>query len=202
MNNSIENEAVRSNVRIHCLQPMKTVYLMLAAISASAALTSCEKAKPTADIGPPEVLVTEVIQREVPIIREWVGTLNGIQNAEVRARVTGYLEKIAYQQGGFVKKGDLLFEIDPRPFIAALDQAKADLQGAQATSIQVELDARRAKALFERNVISEEEYTDKTQTYQTKLAAVSAAQAAVEEAQLNLNYTRIISPLDGIAGQH
>lgn len=172
-----------------------------AAISAAAVLTSCEKPKLTAEAGPPEVLVTEVIQKEVPVIREWVGTMNGVQNAQVRARETGYLETISYQQGGYVKKGDLLFEIDPRPFIASLDQAKGQLQEAQATLLGVELDAKRAKELFQGKVISEQEYTNKTQAYQTKLAAVTAAQAAVDEAQLNLDYTKIVSPLDGIAGQ-
>ncbi len=126
---------------------------------------------------------------------------NGIQNAQVRARETGYLQKIAYQQGGYVKKGDLLFEIDPRPFIAALDQAEGQLQEAQATLLGVELDAKRAKELFDNKVISEQEYTNKTQAYQTKLATVSAAQAALDDAQLNLAYTKIESPLDGIAGQ-
>ena len=183
-------------------QPMKNVSLIYwTAISASLALTSCERLKPTAETSPPEVLVTKVIQREVPIIREWVGTLNGVQNAQVSARVTGYIQTIAYQQGGYVKKGDLLFEIDPRPFVAALDQAKGELQEAQATLLQVELDAKRAKELFDRKVISEEEYTDKTQIYQTKLAAVTAAQAAVQADQLNLYYTKVVSPLDGIVGK-
>jgi membrane fusion protein (multidrug efflux system) len=100
-----------------------------------------------------------------------------------------------------VKKGDLLFEIDPRPFIAALDQAKGQLAEAQATLLGVELDAKRAKELFEGKVISEQEYTNKTQAYQTKLAAVTAAQAAMDDAKLNLDYTKIVSPLDGIAGQ-
>lgn len=165
-------------------------------------LASCQKPpQSTTATAPPEVLVTEVVQKDVPIVREWVGTLNGIQNAQVRARATGYLQTIAYQQGGYVKKGDLLFEIDPRPYIAALDQAKGQLQEAQATLIGAQLDAKRAKELFQNKVISEQEYTNKTQDYQTKLAAVTAAQAAVDDAQLNLGYTKITSPLDGIAGQ-
>jgi RND family efflux transporter MFP subunit len=172
-----------------------------AAFFALTAFTSCKKPPAETLAGPPEVLVTEVVQRDVPLIRQWVGTLNGIQNAQVRARETGYLQTIAYQQGGYVKKGDLLFEIDPRPFIAALDQAKGQLAEAQATLVGVELDAKRAKELFAGKVISEQEYTNKTQAYQTKLAAVTAAQAAVDDAQLNLDYTKIVSPLDGIAGQ-
>src|ERR1700686_1388404 len=172
-----------------------------AALFILAAFTSCKKPAGETSASPPEVLVTEVVQKDVPLIRQWVGTLNGIQNAQVRARETGYLQTIAYQQGGYVKKGDLLFEIDPRPFIAALDQAKSQLAEAHATLLGVELDAKRAKELFAGKVISEQEYTNKTQEYQTKLAAVAAAQAAQDDAQLNLNYTKIVSPLDGIAGQ-
>src|SRR3984893_9261749 len=166
------------------------------------AFSSCQKPASTAlSTGPPEVLVTEVIQKEVPVIRQWVGTLNGSENADVRARTAGYLQKRGYQEGGPVKEGDLLFEIDARPFIAALDQAKGQLQEAQATLLGVELDAKRAKELFAGKVISEQEYTNKTQNYQTKLAAVAAAQAAVDNAQLNLDYTKVVSPLNGIAGQ-
>jgi membrane fusion protein (multidrug efflux system) len=179
----------------------KASLIYWAAISAVAALTGCEKPKAVVETGPPEVLVTDVIQGEVPVIQQWVGTLNGYENADVRARTTGYLLRKAYQEGGYVKAGDLLFEIDPRPFIATLDQAKGQLQEAKATMLGVELDAKRAKELFEGKVISEQEYTNKTQLYQTKLAAVAAAQAAVEEAQLNLDYTKVVSPLDGIAGQ-
>ena len=172
-----------------------------AALPVVIAFSSCQKPASTVSSGPPEVLVTEVVQKEVPLILQWVGTLNGSENADVRARTTGYLQQRAYQEGGYVKQGDLLFEIDPRPFVAALDQAKSQLQEAQATLLGVELDANRAKELFQGKVISEQEYTNKTQDYQTKLAAVAAAQAAVESAQLNLDYTKVVSPLDGIAGQ-
>jgi membrane fusion protein, multidrug efflux system len=173
-----------------------------AALSVLTAFSACEKRAPEAmSAGPPEVLITEVVQKEVPVFRQWVGTVNGIQNAEVRARTEGYLTTISYQQGGYVKQGDVLFLIDSRPFIAALDQAKGQLSEAQATLLGVELDAKRAKELFQQQVISEQEYTNKTQLYQTKLAAVAAAQAAMEQAQLNLDYTKIVSPLDGIAGQ-
>ena len=171
------------------------------AFSVLIAFTACEKRPAEAiSASPPEVLITEVVQKEVPVFRQWVGTVNGVENAQVRARTEGYLTTIAYQQGGYVKQGDLLFQIDPRPFLASLDQAKGQLQEAQATLLGVELDAKRAKELFQQQVISEQEYTNKTQLYQTKLATVTAAQAAVEQAQLNLDYTKIVSPLNGIAG--
>jgi membrane fusion protein, multidrug efflux system len=180
----------------------KVSFIYWAALSVLTVFTSCEKRPPEAmSAGPPEVLVTDVVRKEVPVFRQWVGTVNGIQNAEVRARTEGYLTTISYQQGGYVKQGDVLFQIDSRPFVAALDQAKGQLEEAKATLLGVELDAKRAKELFQQQVISEQEYTNKTQVYQTKLAAVTAAQAAMEQAQLNLDYTKIVSPLDGIAGQ-
>ena len=87
-----------------------------AAFSVLTAFTACEKRAPESILaGPPEVLVTEVVEKEVPVIRQWVGTVNGIQNAEVRARTEGYLTTISYQQGGYVKQGDVLFQIDSRP---------------------------------------------------------------------------------------
>ena len=187
----------------HSQELMKKVSSFYWAVfSVLTALTACEK-RPTEAIsaGPPEVLVTEVVEKEVPVFRQWVGTVNGVQNAEVRARTEGYLTSVPYQQGGFVKKGEVMFLIDPRPFTASLDQAKGQLEEAKATLLGVQLDAQRAKELFDTKVISEQEYTNKTQLYQTKLAGVAAAQAAFEQAQLNLDYTRIVSPLDGIAGQ-
>jgi membrane fusion protein, multidrug efflux system len=182
---------------------MKKVFsIYCAAFSILTAFTACEKRAPEAiSAGPPEVLVTEVVEKEIPVFRQWVGTVNGVENAQIRARTEGYLTAIAYQQGGYVKEGQLLFQIDPRPFQANLDQAKGQLQEAQATLLGVELDAKRAQELFQQKVISEQEYTNKTQLYQTKLAAVTAAQAAVEQAQLNLGFTKIVSPLNGIAGQ-
>src|SRR6478752_6057581 len=156
---------------------IKVSFTYWAAFSVLTAFTACEKRTPEANApSPPVVLVTEVVQKEVPVIRQWVGTVNGIQNAEVRARTEGYLTTISYQQGGYVKQGDVLFQIDSRPFVAALDQAKGQLQEAQATLLGVELDAKRAKELFDTKVISEEEYTNQTQAYQTKLATVTAAQ--------------------------
>jgi membrane fusion protein, multidrug efflux system len=182
-------------------RPIAELLTLSGVLFTLSSFTSCQKPASTTSAGPPEVLITEVVQEEVPVIQQWVGTLNGYQNADVRARTTGYLERRAYLEGGYVKKGDLLFEIDPRPFVAALDQAKGQLQEAQATLLAVQLQAKRAQELFSGKVISEEEYTNQTQAYQTKLATVSAAQAAVEEAQLNLDYTKVVSPLDGIAGQ-
>ncbi|MBV9273035.1 MAG: efflux RND transporter periplasmic adaptor subunit [Verrucomicrobia bacterium] len=185
------------NLSLHLARALAAVFALPVAI----VFTSCEKPASATSTGPPEVLVSEVIQKEVPIVQDWVGTLNGSENADVRARTTGYLQSRNYQEGSYVKKGDLLFQIDPRPFVAALDQAKGQLDQAKAKLIADQQQAKRAAELFQGKVISEQEYTNETQAYQTSLAAVSAAQAAVEEAQLNLNYTNVTSPLDGIAGQ-
>ena len=155
----------------------KAPSIFWAALLVLAAFASCKKPVAETSAAPPEVLVTDVVEKDVPLVRQWVGTMNGIQNAQVRAREAGYLQSINYQQGGYVKKGDLLFQIDPRPFIAALDQAKSQFAAANATLLGVQLDAKRAKELFDTKVISEQEYTNKTQDYQTKLAAAAAAHA-------------------------
>jgi RND family efflux transporter MFP subunit len=164
--------------------------------------TACQKSGvATAPPSPPEVLVTDVVVGDVPIIRSWVGTLDGSENAQIKARVTGYLQTRNYNEGAAVKKGDALFEIDPRPYVAALAQAKAQLEQTKATALAAKLDADRSAELFQRKVISEQDYTNKKQDAEAKAATQLAAEAAADDAQLNLNYTKIISPVDGIAGQ-
>jgi membrane fusion protein (multidrug efflux system) len=164
-------------------------------------LTSCEKKTEHAEASPPpEVLVTDVVKADVPIVQQWVGTLNGSDNADIRARVTGYLLKRNYQEGSFVKEGDLLFEIDPRPFEAALAQAKSDLAQAQAIQAATEADFQRSQELFDKKVISVQEYENKRQLNQANVAKVGALEAALQTAQLNLGFTKITAPFDGIAG--
>src|SRR5581483_3233917 len=115
-------------------------------------------------------------------------------------RVTGYLLKRGYQEGGLVKKGDLLFEIDARPFEAALAEAKSQLEQAKAVQLASQSEADRNKELFNKKVISETEYINKTQVNQSNLAKVKALEANLEQAQLNLSFCRITSPVNGIAG--
>src|SRR5258708_23130605 len=161
----------------------------------------CEKkVAETGPQAPPEVLVTQVISGDVPVIREWVGTLDGEENAEIRARVTGYLQKRDYQEGSYVKEGDLLVEIDPRPFEAALDEAKSQLDQAKAIQLATEADFERSQELFDKKVISVQEFENKKQLNQANVAKVGALEAAVQTAQLNLDFTKITAPLDGIAG--
>jgi membrane fusion protein (multidrug efflux system) len=149
---------------------------------------------------PPDVLVTEVKQEDVPIVDEFVGTLDGSVNASIQARVQGYLTSQNYKEGTAVKKGDLLFQIDPRPFEAALAQAKAALAQAEAAARQAELIAQRNAELFKTKAISEQERDNTVQQAAAANAQVEAQRAAVEQAQLNLDFTAIKSPLDGIAG--
>jgi len=149
---------------------------------------------------PPEVLVTQVVKADVPIVGEWVGTLDGSENADIRARVTGYLQKRDYQEGGYVKEGDLLFEIDPRPFEAALAEAKSQLAQQQAIQLATKADFERSQELFDKKVISVQEFENKRQLNEANVAKVGALEAAVQTAQLNLDFTKITAPVDGIAG--
>ena len=186
-------------------------------------------AKPSTPATPvPVVEVAAVEQKDVPVYGEWIGTLSGQVNADVKAQVTGYLLTRSYKEGSFVRKGQLLFEIDPRPFQAALDQAKGQLDQAQAQVIQDEaqlataeanqlksqLDVEKYEPLAKADAVSKQDLDDANQTNLANKAQVKAAeaaiasahaqihssQAAVEAAAINLNFTRIVSPIDGIAG--
>lgn len=161
---------------------------------------ACERQEEAKALPPPEVLVAEAGTRDVPVYREWIGTIDGSENAEIRARVTGYLLKRDYQEGGLVKKGDLLFEIDARPFEAALAEAKSQLEQGKAVQLASQADADRNKELYDKKVISEKEFTNKTQLNESNVAKVGALKAAVEQAQLNLDFCKVTSPVDGIAG--
>jgi RND family efflux transporter MFP subunit len=147
----------------------------------------------------PFVEVALATQAEVPIYHEWIGTLDGLVNAQIRAQVSGYLLTQNYREGDPIKKGDLLFEIDPRPFKAALDQAKGHLAQAQARLGKAKLDVKRYEPLVKDKAISQEEYDDAVQANLEAEAAVVSAQAQVEQAQLNLEFTKITSPIEGIA---
>ncbi len=163
-----------------------------------AASVGCKKEAPTAT--PPTVEVVTVVQKDVPIYKEWVGALDGFVNAVIRAQVTGYLVKQNYKEGDLVKKGQILFEIDPRTFQAALDQAKGQLAAQQARWDTAKANLKRIKPLAEQNAVSQKDLDDATGTEQAAHAAVIAAQAVVDKASLDLGFTRITSPVDGIAG--
>ena len=169
-------------------------------------------AQPGASAG---VEVVQVEQKDVPIFGEWIGTLDGFTNADVKAQVTGYLLRQGYQEGAFVKKGQLLFEIDPRPFQAALDQAQAQLAQAQAqlanaeaTQMQAQLNVNKYTPLAQEQAASQQDLDNAVQTnvaaqatVLNSKAAIQAAEAAVKTAQINLDFTRLIAPIDGVVGQ-
>lgn len=195
-------------------------------------LTGCrqqQSAAPAAAAPPPlQVEVATVEVRDVPIVKEWVGTLDGHVNAEIRGQVTGYLMRQVYREGSFVHKGELLFEIDPRPFEAALSeargrlaqvessvqQAESNLAQSQARLGKTELDVKRYTPLVKTRAISQEEMDNAVQSRLEAQAAVKASQAAIEtakasvaaarasvyDAEVKLGFTKITSPIDGIAG--
>ena len=160
---------------------------------------SCSRKSAQVAPGAPEVLVTTVTPRDVPRILERVATLDGFINANINAQVQGYIVSRPYQEGSLVKKGDLLFQIDPRPFEAALAQAKATLAKDKANLAKAEADEKRALDLFNRKVISEQERDTAVAAAGSNRANVEADEAAVKQAELNLGYTKITAPIDGIA---
>jgi len=149
---------------------------------------------------PPEVEVVSVVQKDVRIYSEWVATLDGYVNAQIQPQVTGYLIKQDYREGSFVHKDDVLFEIDPRPFQAVLDQAKAQLAQAQAQLGNATLNVTRDIPEAQASAIPQSQLDTDKQSQLAGKAAVAAGQAAVEQAALNLGFTKVRSLISGIAG--
>lgn len=198
--------------------PAKTRFVLSLAVIACGVFLfsacSSSKAKPQNAPPPPDVGVTEVQQQNVPIYGNWVASLDGYVNANIQPQVTGYLIRQEYREGSFVHKGDVLFEIDPRPFQAALDQAKGQLAQAkgqlgqgQAQLGLAEINVRRDTPLAAAHAIAQSQLDNDIQTekqnqalIKSSQASIEAAQASVEQAQLNLGYTKVRSLVDGIAG--
>lgn len=178
----------------------KRVWL-LAAIAAPVFSSACgRRPDPASPARPPVVEVAPVIQKDVPIYGEWIATLYGYVNAQIQPQVTGYLIRQDYREGSLVHKDDALFEIDPRPFQAVLDQAKAQLAQAEAQLGTVTLNVKRDIPEAEAHAIPQSQLDNDTQAKLAAQATVEAGQAAVEQAQLNLGYTKVRSLIDGIAG--
>jgi membrane fusion protein (multidrug efflux system) len=176
-------------------------------------LFGCDKSEQS-QARPPDVEVVQVEQKDVPIWKEWIGTLDGLVNAQIRPQVSGYLLRQTYKDGSFVKKGQLMFEIDPRTFQAALDQSKGQLASvegqlaqAQANQIKAENDVNRYTPLAKEQAIPQQDLDNAIQANKAAIAQVAAAKAQVEaakaqlaSAQLNLGFTKVLSLIDGIAG--
>ena len=183
---------------------MTTIYtprfaLAVAITAAAIASSACNKQGPTAP-AVAEVFVIKVVEQDVPIYSEWVGTTDGFVNAQVRPRVQGYLLKQVYKDGADVTAGQLLFQIDDREYKAALDQALGTLAQWQAALKKNQLDVARYTPLAAKGAVSTEEVDDAVQAARGSQAQVEAAQAAVETAKLNLGWTKVFAPIDGIAG--
>jgi len=164
-------------------------------------LAGCSSSGKAAPAAPPlTVEVAPVIQQDTPIYSEWVATLDGYVNAQIQPHVTGYIIRQNYKEGAVVRKGDVLFEIDPRPFKAALDQAKAQVAQAEAQYGKAKLDVERDTPLAEARAIAQSQLDNEIQAKLGAQAQVQAAQASVEQAQLNMEWTRVTSLVSGIAG--
>jgi RND family efflux transporter MFP subunit len=166
---------------------------------AAMALVGCAKQVKSAALAP-EVEVTPVTQEDVPLYTECIATLDGYVNAQIQPQVSGYLMKQNYREGTFVHKGDLLFEVDPRPFEAALQQSKGQLAQAEAQLGKARLDVARDTPLARESAIPQAQLDNDIQAYQAAQATVAAAKAQVEQADLNVAFTKVRSLIDGVAG--
>ncbi len=160
----------------------------------------CKKGSTKQAEAPPLVEVTAVIQRDVPIYSEWTASTDGFVNATIRAQVQGYLTKQDYREGDVVKKGQVLFEIDPRTFPAALEQAKGQLSQARARWENARANLERIKPLAEEKAVSLKDLDDAVDNERESEAAVASATAMVDKARLDLEFTKVLSPITGIAG--
>jgi membrane fusion protein (multidrug efflux system) len=176
----------------------RTVLLALAAI---AALTpACEKPAPPPPPPPTEVYVTEVVQKDVPVYLELVGQTQGFQDVEIRARVQGFLESVNFRDGSIVRQGELLYRIDPQELDATVAGAKADQATAEARLEKTKNDVARYTPLAAKQAVSQQELDNARAARDAATSEVAAAKAAVEKASLDLGYTRVSSPITGLAG--
>ncbi|MFR6355131.1 efflux RND transporter periplasmic adaptor subunit [Akkermansia sp.] len=166
-------------------------------------LSSCEKkdagaGQPQALV--PDVQVTKLVTEDVPIKAIWIGNLRGTEDAEIRSQVTGYLLSKDYKDGAYVKKGQTLFQIDPRPFQATLEQAQGRLEQYEATLKKYQLDVERYTPLVKSGSVSRKQLDDALQQVQETEAAIATAKAQVDQARINLKFTTITAPISGLAG--
>jgi membrane fusion protein (multidrug efflux system) len=165
-----------------------------------AVLAACGQSQAAFKLPDTEVLVAPPVQQDVPVHHEWVATLNGYVNAEIRPQVSGYLIKQNYTEGSVVRKGQVLFEIDPRPFQATLDRAKGELAQAEAALSKSTNDVERDTPLVARKAVPKEKLDNEVQAKRAAEAAVISSKAAVERAEIDLGWTKVTSLVDGVAG--
>jgi RND family efflux transporter MFP subunit len=165
-----------------------------------ALLAACSSGKAAAPPPPAGVEVAEVVQRDTPIYSEWVGVLDGYVNAQIQPHVSGYIVRQNYREGSMVARGDVLFEIDPRPFEAALDLANAQLAHAEAQLGKAALDVERDMPLAKERAIAQSQLDTEVQAQLAARALVQAAKANVTQAELNIEWTRVTSLISGLSG--
>jgi membrane fusion protein (multidrug efflux system) len=178
----------------------RSAYRSLVPVLISLALIGCFKKEAPAPPEPPDVTVTSVVEKTVPNYGEWVAQLNGPVNADITPKVQGYLLEQNYQNGFFVMKGQLLFTLDPRQYIADLDEAKAKLGVAQANLARADADVARDTPLAAQQAIPQKDLDTDISNQDAMRSQVTASQAAVANAELNVTWTKVYSPIDGIAG--
>lgn len=173
---------------------------LAAAIMVAGLLTGCRRTPLAHAAPPPSVEVAAVTQRDVPVRANWIATLQGYVTAQIQPQVTGYIIRQTYREGSYLRRGDQLFQIDPRPFQAVLDQARAQLAEARAKLGDAALNVQRDIPEAQAHAIPQSQLDDDMQTKLEAQAEVAAAQASVEQARLNLGYTDVRSLISGIAG--
>jgi RND family efflux transporter MFP subunit len=179
---------------------LTTRALLIFLVATVSLVAGCGNTNAAPPIPTPEVEVATVIQKDVPIFSEWVATLDGYVNAQIQPQVTGYIVRQTYKEGSFVRKGQVLFQIDPRPLHALLDQANAQLAQTQAQLGKTEMDVDRDTPLAKERAIAQSQLDNDIQANRAAKATVKAAEAQVEQAHLNLEFTEVKSLVDGIAG--
>jgi len=173
------------------------------AVLAAVLMAGCGESAPTGAAEPPAVpvKVAAVVRRDVPEMLESIGQTRGSIEVEIQARVEGFIDKVLFNEGKPVRKGEVLYEIDPKPFVAAMNRAKGVLASAQADLAKARQDVARYKPLVEQNAISREEYETSVAMQQAATAKVDAAKAALDSTELDLGYTKVTSPIDGLVGR-
>src|SRR5271165_335649 len=194
-----QRRGVSMQIRHECLARTLPI-LSVAALALLAPVSGCKEKEAAVAPPPPNVAVTDVAVRDVPIYHEWVSVLDGYVNANIQPEVSGYLLSQKYQEGSFVRRGELLFEIDPRPFEAQLKQAEGQLAQMRAQLSQTEMDVARDTPLAKLSAIPQAQLDTDISNNTAAKAMVDSAQAQVDLAKLNLNFTKVYSLVDGIAG--
>jgi membrane fusion protein (multidrug efflux system) len=176
------------------------VRLGVTAIAVAVVTAACEEKAAPPPPPPPEVYVSNVVQKDVPEYLDLVGQTQGYQDVDIRARVEGFLESVNFQEGSFVQKGALLYQIDPKPLQATLAAAKADVQTAQARLDRATNDVNRYTPLAAKQAVSQQELDNARSSRDAAKSQLEAANAAVDKATLDLGYTKVYSPIDGLIG--